>query len=222
MLLSIIASLASANAYAKTEGQYIGFDLLRSNAEVKTTKDKFSANTDKYFNTNRKDSSIGLGFNYSYAFNFDKFFVAPGAFFDLLNNQTNVRDSVNSYNQDVSIKSRYGIKANFGYDITDQFSAYIPLGISVNQYELNTNDHLGSSYLKLTQTGFESALFYGLGFAYHPTKELAINLEYNNSSFDIKSKTNVALMGFANSSNSVTLKSNVNLNVIKLGVSYNF
>ncbi|NBX53107.1 MAG: porin family protein [Proteobacteria bacterium] len=216
ILLSIIASLASFNAYAKTEGRYIGFDILRSNAEVKTTKDKVISNSDNYFNTNRKDSSIGLGLNYSHAFNFDKFFVAPGAFFDLLNNETKVRDSLNGYNQDVNIKSRYGIKANIGYDINDQFSAYIPLGISVNRYELITKDYIGASYLKVTQTGSESALIYGLGFAYHPTKELAINLEYNNSSFDIKSKTNVALINF------VKLKSNVNLNVIKLGVSYNF
>jgi opacity protein-like surface antigen len=55
-----------------------------------------------------------------------------------------------------------------------------------------------------------------VGFSFSPMKHLAINLEYNRSSFDVKTANDVALVG------TVKLKSNVDLNVLKLGVAYNF
>ncbi|MBL6664801.1 MAG: porin family protein [Rickettsiales bacterium] len=189
---------------------------MRSSLESKTSKESSVGNTDTYFNDNKKDTSYGFGIEYNYAFNFNNFFIAPGVFYELTNVETNRADGANYYNQDLDINSRYGVKANFGYDVSDQFSAYIPVGYAVNNYELKTKDYFGSSHVSLKQTGSESAFLYGIGFSYSPVDSISVNLEYNRSSFDIKTKTDIALVG------DVKLKTENDLNVIKLGVSYKF
>ena len=88
-LITIASSLLASQAYAKTEGNYLGIDVLRSAAKVKSTSTLASdqvGDASPYYAHNKKDSSYGVGLNYKYAFNFNSFFIAPGASYNMLNN----------------------------------------------------------------------------------------------------------------------------------------
>ena len=215
IISSLIASLAASSANAKTEGSYLGIDLLKANTEVKTSKVS-SNNADTYFNTTTKDSQNGLGLNYKYAINMNNFFIAPGLFYESIGAETKVDDKANQYTQNVKIKDRYGVKLDLGYDIMDKFAVYLPVGFASTNYELSTKDSFGTSYLSTKTTSKDTSIFYGVGFAFYPIEKLAISLEYNRSKIDLKSGGNVALIG------NTTLKASANLDVIKLGVAYKF
>jgi opacity protein-like surface antigen len=212
---SIIATFAASPAFAKTEGSYLGVNVLRAKADVKTTSSS-STSTDTYFNTKSKDSQTGFGVSYKYAINANDFFIAPGLFFDKIGAETKVSDSTNYYNQNTKITSRYGVKFDAGYDVTEKFAVYVPVGLSMVNYELKTYDYLGSSSLTTKTTGRKSALFYGLGLSFAATNNVLVNLEYNRSSFDLASGGNVALVG------NTTLKAKTTLDVLTLGVAYKF
>jgi hypothetical protein len=81
IISSLIASLTAASANAKTEGSYLGIDLLKTNTQVKGTGigEDYGVG---WFNTKAKDSSIGFGLNYKYAINMNNFFIAPGLFYE--------------------------------------------------------------------------------------------------------------------------------------------
>lgn len=217
IISSLITSLAISSANAKTEGSYLGVDLLRTKTHVKS----YPADSDyDYLNSKTTDSQIGFGLNYKYAINMNNFFIAPGAFYESINTENKVNDVYsgvnNYYRQTVKIKNRYGIKLDLGYDIMDKFAIYAPIGFSSSNYDLSTDDSVGSNYLRTKTTGRDTSIFYGIGFAFYPIEKLAINLEYNRTELDLKSGVDVALYG------NTSLKNKVNLDIIKLGVSYKF
>lgn len=209
---AIIATFAASSAFAKTEGSYLGIDVLRTKADVKTSKVS-STNLDTYFDTKTKDSTTGFGVNYKYAFNVNDFFIAPGLIYESIGAETKVNDVDNGYTQDIKIKDRLGAKVDFGFDITDKFAAYIPVGYARTSYTINTNDYIsGGSSLQTKTTASQGSMFYGFGLVFYPVNSMSINLEYNRSSIDLKSGGNVA----------PTLKAKANLDVIKFGVAYHF
>ncbi len=215
VLTTVVTALSIPSAFAKTEGSYLGINVLRAKSDVKSTSSS-STNADTYFNTKTKDSQTGFGINYKYAINMNNFFIAPGVFLEKIGSESKVNDTENGYNQSVNIKSRYGVKFDAGYDITDKFSVYAPFGISMANYELKTQDYSGASSLTTKTTGRKAGFLYGLGFSFAATENILVNLEYNRSSYDLKSGGNVALIG------NTTLKAKTNLDVVTLGVAYKF
>jgi len=216
----LLSPLLASQANAKTEGGYWGMDLIRNSAQVKSNSNlagdqEFGS---EYYNHKKNDSSYGVGINYKYAFNFDNFFVAPGVSYNLLNNEAKVgyTSSFNDpYEQTMKLNSQLTFQTNFGYDINDQFAAYIPVGVSLFSYELKTSD---TSYISTTTTkksGSESALFFGVGFAYTPVKNWVVNLEYNKfQSFKVTSQTATVSGG--------QIVAQTNVDALKVGVSYKF
>jgi opacity protein-like surface antigen len=222
-ILAIASALAlSSQANAKTEGNYLGLDVIRSSAKVKSSSSLASDNAGNgaaYYSHNKKDSSYGVGVNYKYAFNFNNFFIAPGVSYDLLNNDVKAGFAGRAgdpYSQSMKLKSRLTLQANLGYDITDQFAAYIPVGISSFGYELNTNDNDGAGTVRRTKkTGSESAGFIGLGFSYEPVKNWVVNLEYNRfQSIKVSSATATSAGGRINTK--------TDIDMAKLGLAYRF
>ena len=72
-LITIAGSLLATSAHAKTEGNYLGIDVLRSTAKVKSTSTLASDNADglgSFYNHKNRDSAYGFGLSYKYAFNF--------------------------------------------------------------------------------------------------------------------------------------------------------
>lgn len=221
-LIAIAGSLLATSAYAKTEGNYLGIDVLRSTAKVKSTSTLADDNTDSaapYYNHNKKDSAYGFGVNYKYAFNFNNFFVAPGVSYDVLNNDVKAGYQGFSsvpYSQNVKLKSSLTAQVNLGYDINDQFAAYIPVGVSSFSYEMNTSDtYVGGSKLNTKTSGNKTAGFIGFGFSYEPIKNWVMNLEYNKyQNLKITSGTATTAGG--------QISAKTNVDVVKLGLAYRF
>jgi len=227
IISSLVASLAAASANAKTEGSYLGFDLLKANSHFNSISN-FSTYGQPHFPKLRsKDSNNNFGLNYKYAFNKDNFFVSPGAFYERLNVKSGAsyNTSLNGFTMDqtTKIKDRYGIKLDLGYDITNKFAFYVPVGFAFTNYELTSTQYLfNTPETRVMSKGRNTSTFYGLGFSFYPTEKLAINFEYNRSKLNLKSgNTNVDL----NDNlviDSANIRTETHLDVIKLGVAYKF
>lgn len=221
-LIAIVGSLLTTSAYAKTEGNYFGVDVLRSASKVKSASTLASdqiGDAAPYYAHNKKDSSYGVGLNYKYAFNFNGFFIAPGASYTMLDNNVKAGypgTSDDPYSQSMKLKSQLTFQTNFGYDINNQFSTYIPVGISSFSYTLNTSDNDGlGTIVTPRKSGRESAIFFGLGFSYEPIKNWVVNLEYNKfQNFKITSPTATT--------NGGQISTKTNVDMLKLGLAYRF
>ncbi|MBM5782828.1 MAG: porin family protein [Pelagibacterales bacterium] len=220
-LIAIAGSLLSTSSYAKTEGNYVGIDVLRSTAKVKSTSTLASDNSgsaEPYYNHSKKDSAYGVGLNYRYAFNFNNFFVAPGISYEFLNNEIKsgfASTSDNYFSQKTNLKSSLSLRANLGYDINDQFAVYVPVGISQFYYDIKTADSDGSSVVNAKKSNSKSAAFIGFGFSYEPVKNWVMNLEYNKyQNLKITSGTATIAGG--------QISAKTNVDVVKLGLAYRF
>lgn len=222
-LLAIASSLLlTSQANAKTEGNYLGIDILRSKAQVKSTStlaEDNSGSSEPYYNHKKKDSTYGFGLSYKYAFNFDKFFVAPGISYEILNNQIKSGHAVasdNYFSQSVKIKSSVSLRANLGYDINDQFAVYVPVGISQFYYDIKTADSDGfNTPVNSKKSSSKSAAFIGFGFSYEPVKNWVMNLEYNKYQNLKLTSGDATIAG-----GQISAKTNVDL--FKLGLAYRF
>jgi opacity protein-like surface antigen len=212
--------LLSSEANAKTEGNYLGIDLVRSSAQVKSNSNLASDQIGlaEFYDHKKDDAAYGFGINYKYAFNFNNFFVAPGVSYSVLNNDVKAGFAGHHddpYSQNLKLKSQLTVQANLGYDITDQFAAYIPVGVSSFEYELKTSDDGSIFILDTKKSDRESALFFGLGFSYQPVKNWVMNLEYNKFQ-NFKVTSPVATV------NGGQIVADVNVDVLKFGVAYQF
>jgi len=215
MATILSAFSTSSQALAKTEGSYLGLDILRASAKTKTTKEN-SNNTDTYFNSSSKSSATGFGIHYKYAINMNNFFIAPGLFYEKIGSEAKVNNANAGWEQNLTVKDRYGVQLDLGYDLTKNFAAYIPIGYATSSYELKTKDYDNSYILKTTTTGSKSGLLYGVGFVFYPTDKISVNFEYSRTKLDLKSGGDVAIYGVAN------LKAKTTLDVLKVGASYHF
>lgn len=220
-LIVIAGSLLATSAYAKTEGNYLGIDMLRSTAKVKTSSTLASDNqgtAEPYYNHRKKDSAYGFGLNYRYAFNFNNFFVAPGISYEFLNNKINaslISTSSNFFMENIRLKNSISLKANLGYDINDQFAVYVPVGISQFYYDINTSDAGGGRLINQKKSSSKSAGFIGFGFSYEPVKNWVMNLEYNKyQNFKLTSGTATIDGG--------KISARTNVDVVKVGLAYKF
>lgn len=219
-LLVIVTSLSISQANAKTEGSYLGFDILKNNAKVKSTSSAAFDNqgsNQPYYNHSKKDSSYGFGLNYKYAFNFNNFFIAPGISFDYLNNEVKSGYGVagNQFSQSLKLKTALSLRANLGYDISDQFAFYVPVGISQFSYESKTNDEGSGRYIRTKKSANESAAFIGFGLSYEPIKNWVVNLEYNKYQ-------NLKLNSTTATFNSGKIINKTDIDMMKLGLAYRF
>jgi outer membrane autotransporter protein len=213
-VVAIVASvLSSSSALAKTEGSYLGFDLL----ETKTTfysKAIYSDGTIENFKPSFSGRTYGLGLNYKYAFNFNNFFVAPGIILE--QNSLGSSKAKADYSQSLQIKNRYGVKADFGYDLTDRVSPYLTLGYAEIAYKAKSAAYSGGSIVNGNKSAYEGDWFYGAGVKFDLTKNVALNLEYNLQNFQAKTQ----VPSQASYLNKISYISK--LDVLKLGLAYNF
>ena len=217
IIAGILLILAKAS-FAKTEGAYIGLDILKTKADTKTSQITNYKNID-YVNSSSNDSSFGFGINSKYAFNFNNFYVAPGALIQFLNNESEVNDKKNLWQQSLSINSRFALKSDFGYDFNKVFSVYIPLGYNSFNLSLKTNDYMNNgSYVKAETRGNSGSFFYGLGFNVNATDKLSFNLEYNKTSIDFDSKTSTVVLSMV----PAKIKTKTDIDIIKAGIAYHF
>jgi len=176
-----IAKVEASNSESKTEGSYAGLDLFgtKTTLRVKNTFSPAVCTEDCTFYEKPAltNNSYGLGLTYKYAFNFNKFFIAPGIFFE----QNNHR-AVNGNNGELTrlqIKNRYGIRSDFGYDIK-RFAPYLTIGYAEVSYRSRSNGFdMGGNQVSSIKNGVNGNVFYGAGLKFNLTSSLSLNTEYN-------------------------------------------
>jgi opacity protein-like surface antigen len=154
--VSIAATIATSSAFAKTEGSYVGVDLLATEYKLINTDGSRTNNT-----------SYGIGANYKYAFNFDKIFVAPGVFYN--HNRAEIKNLQGGRGQ---LKYSYGAKADLGYDITDKFAPFVTLGYQESRHTFSGVDN-----------ATEESIVYGVGGKYSVTNDVDVALAYEYSNY---------------------------------------
>lgn len=199
---AIIGAISSSSSFAKTEGNYAGVNLINTSSTIKE---------DIFTNEKHRNDNYSFGVDYKYAFNFGGFFVAPGVFYDH-NAQNSDYSIADGDRASFNIKSSYGVKANFGYDVTDKLSPFVTLGYSVTRVDGSV---YGSNFSKVLKESFnEEGLVYGLGLKYDLTKEFSVNASYEITQFGLNSNLDAVVGG--------TDKLNSSYKVAKLGLAYNF
>ncbi len=193
---SLLATLVTSSALAKTEGNLVGINLLRSSATNQYQRTNVASSNYSDF----KDSAIGVGASYKYAVNFGQVFVAPGVFFDKLSLKAKDQDD-----DTVSSSYRYGAKVDVGYDITDNISAYVTGGLANVSYKVDWKS------LDQKKSGSKTSFIGGIGVAYKLSKELTVGFEYNAQTPTFKTPD-------AGGINEVKSK----IRVAQIGVAYNF
>lgn len=193
------------------------------------------------------DSSFGAGFSYKYAINFGGVYIAPGIFAESINAESKVSSSITNNNSaspslaadtytsismddttTVESKYRYGIKADIGYDITEDLAAYLVVGISNNEYDVKNQENTTTSTATVTSDGnpivygagttdtetykdsvSKIGFIYGLGGSYNLSEDVTLNAEYNRQSVNFKFKD-------------VDEKLKTTVSVAQVGIAYRF
>lgn len=194
---TIMGILIGGNANAKTEGHYVGLDLI--NTQYETTG--FTSDT------KHEDDKVSLGVNYKYAFNINNFFIAPEIFYDDNNAQVKIHeeDQSNKYMKAEELKYRYGVKLNLGYDINDKFALYGTVGFAENRLEYYDSIISSGKAEYDAASATKESIIYGLGAKYSINDKFSVNVAYETSKLDFE--------GVAYDSD---------VNVLRVGASYNF
>jgi opacity protein-like surface antigen len=195
-ITALVTTFAASSAFAKTEGNYLGVSALRVSADNKYKSNDTTASNYSNF----KDSSMGYGVDYKYAFNFDKIFLAPGVFFDKLGVTAKDQDG-----DSVSANYRYGVKLDLGYDFNEKFSAYLSAGVA------NVNYKVDWKSISQKKSGSKTGFIGGIGLNYQALDNVVLNLEYNSQSLDFTTPDNGGIN-----------KVNSDIKALKFGVSYKF
>jgi len=207
VILSIlISAITSFQANAK-DGVYLGTDLIASNARWKYYGGNDSAQK-------RVDgSSIGAGATLGYKKSFSNgIFIAPELFYDYLNSSTkDYYYNIPPFQQDtLELRSRYGAKANLGYNLDDKFSTYATYGLaSVDHIDNYPSNNQG--YFKGRSNGkWKTSAIYGVGAIYNINENWGIKTEFNTQRFNVPYAYDFKAT------------SKVRLNVLKAGLFYSF
>jgi opacity protein-like surface antigen len=210
--LFLTSALLFSPAFAKTQGNYIGFDVLNTNVEFQF---KYLEGTTP--DSKKTDSNFGVGLNYKYAFNTNGFFFAPGIFAELNDTYSSIdRTNYFSITEEYRMKNRYGLKFDAGYDVTDNFAMYLTGGASYNSYTYSVFSNLPGGLADTYQSSYELGYLYGAGLKYSLTKKINIGLEYNTQNVDMELKR--TQLGNVTDGDYLTSK----IQIIKFGISYNF
>ena len=220
---AVISSATRASENNKTEGDYLGLGLVGVKASF----------TERYVNVITKrpvniypsysNKGLGLGVSYKHAFNFNKFFIAPGIFFDQLETRVNgANGDYYEFQNDhrsllrLDLKNRYGLKTDFGYDLNNYLSPYLTVGYTMVNYRTqNYYYDFSSPDVSTIRNGSVKDFVYGAGLKINYNSDLALNIEYINQSF--LAKTYIPANPYQ-----VSSLYKVNLQTLSLGITHKF
>lgn len=187
------------------DGPYFGGDLIYMDANF------------KYFDKDNQldnvpigkfdDQAVGLSGFMGYKKNSYLFFFSPEIFYDYLNLSTKdyYKISDNLANNRIELRSRLGIKVNFGYDFSEKFSLYATYGyVSLNYINRYPAIDKSEGMSKLSD-------IYGFGIIYNLDEHWSIKSEFNRQISNLRYRIN-----------GPTASSELKLNTIKTGIVFNF
>jgi len=184
----------------KTQGRYIGMNANLVKVSVKDSIPSSTTGTD--YNTTRK---ARLGLNYQYAFNHKNFFISPEVFLDAIEykNEDTARSSDN-----LAINTRYGVKANIGYDFVEQkFSPYVTFGRATVEYKSTKFNSV--SLTTVRKSGTQSSAIYGFGSNFDINESLIATIEYNRQKVNLDQGSGLG-------------RFDTKINSLKFGLAYKF
>lgn len=211
----VISSFIASSALAKTEGSYVGLDVIDSRVKFheEYRSDLVSSGRGLTFQDN---SNYGGGVNYKYAVNVNGLYFAPGVFFEVNNAELEGgQPSAAGVSQQLKIRNRYGAKVDFGADIADGISAYVTggyVGIRYRTGNFSSNASPEATYAY--KNGVSGAWTFGGGLKFDITKAVSLNTEYTIQNFTAKTST-ITAANFIG-------EYKTRMDVIKVGLSYNF
>ncbi len=167
--MSVALTMVASLSFAKTEGNYVGLNLLYS--ELETNPDLPGAES---------EYNLGYGIDYKYAINFDnQFYVAPGAFFNMVDSEIKAESVLGRF--DLEVSNQVGFGVDLGYDFNDNIAAFVTLGIGQVRAELVEEDKITNltSITKDTDE-FRSA---GIGVKYDLNNGYNVNFGYEMIGF---------------------------------------
>lgn len=230
ILLTITAESSFAEK-TKTEGNFVGVDLIGTSM---VWKEEYSASSVPNETTKKPasfDQGFGLGIKYKRAFNFDGFFLAPGIGFEKFWNTSSTGRGTN-YASDpgvskqlyrLDLRSRTTFTNDFGYDFSDKFSAFFSLGYGLINAKSRTGIFIydePQSIESSTKKTSDGDTLYGVGLNYRLNKSIILSFEANTQKFRFKNNTDTRF----NSNYNVNYSSHYagRLTTIKAGMLYNF
>lgn len=202
LLLAFFTSTISFNAFAKTEGNYLGLNLINTQTHTKAVASGVGT-------TEHSHNATSFGFDYKYAFNFNRYFIAPGIFYDF-NNTNDDFGMQNGVRFSNNIQNSYGAKADFGYDGNDGLSPFLTLGYSITRQTTSSYGNIGFSKSPQNNEG----LLYGIGLRYNINNSLSLVAAYEITQFNLNSNFDAVIDG--------TDKISSDYKVMKLGIAYHF
>jgi hypothetical protein len=216
-----VTKVETSNSEFKTEGSYAGLDLFGTKTTLKITN---TLTSQACFKTEDcsfeqkpalKNNSYGLGLTYKYAFNFNKFFIAPGIFFEQNNYQ-----AASGNDEDLSrlqIKNRYGVRSDFGYDIA-RFAPYLTIGYAEVSYRSRTGGtDINQNIVSAVKNGISGNVFYGAGLKFNLTPSLSLNTEYNFQKVTPKTALSPLIQDYA-----AKIAFRARMDTVKVGLYYKF
>lgn len=207
----------------RTQGNYVGFDVILNKISF---YQRYTLPDEGIFQENDvKPTSHGYGFganlNYKYAFNYKKWFFAPGIFYERLKSDAYpTREAYSARSVGfggINIRDRYGVFANLGYDVNHIFSPYVVVGYSAVKY----NTRNGIAAFKIAESRIDTAksMLYGLGTRLKYNDSVAFNLEFNTQRFHAKQ---VSIYHDVRVPNGFFSRYVVRLSSLKVGMDYKF
>ena len=162
-----LSLLVTSNVFAKTEGNYIGINLINS-------KSSYSDSLHNRYSI-QNDNKKSVGISFKHAINYNDLFIAPEVFYD----HTDIK-MTDSDSDEWKINSRIGARLNIGYDIADEFSVFVNAGFTRNSYKVNWESI--NSYRQDSSGGF----IYGFGASYSVNQNIDLLLAYDISSLEMQ------------------------------------
>ncbi|MES2962005.1 MAG: hypothetical protein V4694_06435 [Pseudomonadota bacterium] len=215
-----ITKVEVSNSGSRTEGSYAGIDVFGTRTTLNVTNGYVPgvcAGQDCVYAEKPalSNNSYGVGLTYKYAFNFDKFFIAPGIFLEQNNHQ-----AVSGTDGDLKrlhIKNRYGIRSDFGYDI-GRFAPYLTIGYAEVAYKSRSGGYdIDDNRVSVIKNGVNGNVFYGAGLKVNLTSSLSLNTEYNFQRFAPKTTLSPLTQDYA-----VKEAFRARMDTVKVGLYYKF
>lgn len=209
IISTILCAILTSQANAK-DGFYAGANLNLSNAKYKYLNKTGGDTSGGNAHVGKIDGNgIGAGITAGYKKSFGQTFIAPEIFYDYLNSSTKDYYHITQpYQQDtMELRSRYGAKANLGYNFTDKFSAYATYGLASIDH---VDNFPSATSVSRSQGKWKTAAIYGLGAVFNINENWGIKAEFNTQRFNVPYSYDAGVM------------SKVRLNVLKTGLVYSF
>lgn len=208
----LISALGLSTISFANDGFYIGAHVQNSTLNHTIQRDTGeAANPSITSFAEESDGAIGLNAGYKFHVNENAFLAVEGFYTDENAETTNINNMLQTI---IGLQSSYGINLKAGFDITDEFSVYGIVGMTILDFDIDNSYPFAPPMRSGSEE--EADLSIGFGAEYRLNMHWAVKAEYtymNDVAFTPLPE--VAVPGKIN-------PNELNYSNLKLGISYSF